>query len=160
MQYKGVWHVASRHSCPADARFCNEDNGWCGNSNAHRDAQASTTYDYCSSESGTYDDLTDGEIAGIVIGVLAFVAMGRICCWGCWVYRKYLPYCPEEAENHRLEALARPDNPLYPLGGNVSGPTRRASPPWLANTVYRHGGSFQAVSSHSNGGHHPFNPSR
>ena len=26
--------------------YCNEDNGWCGNTIAHRDAQPSDEYDY------------------------------------------------------------------------------------------------------------------
>merc|ERR1712035_64988 len=32
--------------CPEHYPFCNEANGWCGNTDAHRDAQSSTTYDY------------------------------------------------------------------------------------------------------------------
>merc|ERR1712238_155893 len=34
-------------SCPEYAPFCNEDNGWCGASSAHQNAQPTTTYDYC-----------------------------------------------------------------------------------------------------------------
>ncbi len=31
---------------PASAVYCNEANGWCGDTNAHRDAQPSSTYDF------------------------------------------------------------------------------------------------------------------
>jgi len=34
-------------SCPYHKPYCNEANGWCGDTDAHRDAQDSTTYDYC-----------------------------------------------------------------------------------------------------------------
>ena len=34
-------------SCPEESPFCSEGNGWCGNTEAHANAQASTAYDYC-----------------------------------------------------------------------------------------------------------------
>ena len=34
------------YSSSGGAEYCNEANGWCGVTDAHRDAQASTTYDY------------------------------------------------------------------------------------------------------------------
>lgn len=36
-------------SCAHPGNFCNEDNGWCGTTDAHRDLQSSTKYDYCAS---------------------------------------------------------------------------------------------------------------
>lgn len=35
-------------ACPtAMYPYCNEENGWCGITDAHRDAQSSTAYDFC-----------------------------------------------------------------------------------------------------------------
>ena len=33
-------------SCPEEGGFCNEDSGWCGTSDAHKNAQPTTTYDF------------------------------------------------------------------------------------------------------------------
>jgi len=41
--------------CGKGGPYCNEANGWCGNTNAHKNAQPSTTYDYveaCDKSSG------------------------------------------------------------------------------------------------------------
>ena len=37
-------------ACIQGSPYCNEDNGWCGSTSAHQNAQASVEYDYCSGE--------------------------------------------------------------------------------------------------------------
>merc|ERR1712224_466109 len=48
---------------PRSAKWCNEWNGWCGDTAAHRGMQLSTTYDFVPTESGCQTSLcrsTDG----------------------------------------------------------------------------------------------------
>ena len=40
---------------PAWAKYCNEANGWCGKSDAHKNAQASTKYDFVANIGGPCD---------------------------------------------------------------------------------------------------------
>lgn len=45
-------------ACPALRRpYCNINNGFCGSTDAHRDAQESTEYDYCDDESDTGNEI-------------------------------------------------------------------------------------------------------
>jgi len=51
--------------CPHHKPYCNEANGWCGDTSAHRDAQESTTYDYCQTDAdrcGAYQRMGPGFI--------------------------------------------------------------------------------------------------
>ena len=40
--------------------YCNEENGWCGNEDAHKNNQASTEYDYCEGVQPSEDNRTTG----------------------------------------------------------------------------------------------------
>ena len=51
-----------KSTCCKQYPYCNEANGWCGNTNAHRDAQPSVTYDFatCSSAASWRTHVDDG----------------------------------------------------------------------------------------------------
>ena len=52
---------------PSWAVYCNEVNGWCGSTDAHKDAQTSAEFDFVANSSGSCDG--DSMIAGSAIGI-------------------------------------------------------------------------------------------
>lgn len=52
---------------PAWALYCNEDNGWCGSGDTHKDAQESDAYDFVANEGGPCDSADPSVTYGATV---------------------------------------------------------------------------------------------